>query len=149
MNRGIFRLLSQYKSVPSELYECYQEYSDGLEQINLNSPITAEAKFKECIEILKLKNALGGPGHNFILKRLALVQRTKKAYKDCEESLETIVENCESTESPDLVPAAIDLMKQCLNTNLAKAREYGEVLQTMDLNELKNEFQFLFGVITK
>ena len=60
MNRVLGRLFSSLKGLPTELSPCLQQFSDGLEFISLNNPQAAQGKLKECVEVLKLNNTLGG-----------------------------------------------------------------------------------------
>ena len=147
MKKLLFRRFTNTNDLPREISSCYQEYSDGLNEISLNNLAEAERKFKRCIDSLKINNSIGNIGHNYILQRLALVQRGLKMHRECENSLETIVENCENNQLKEFIPSALNLIKQCMNTNLPKAREYSETLSKAQLNEYLSEFQFLYGVI--
>jgi hypothetical protein len=147
MLKRIARLFTTEKFNPLEISNCLQEFHEGLECINNHKIPEAENKFKLCIDILSNKNLLGTKEHNYILQRLALVQRGLNLHEDCENSLETIVKNCKSNNLDGLIPATINVIKQCLNTNLPKAMHYVNSIKSFQLQEFQSEFQYLLGVI--
>ena len=90
----VFRLFSYVRDFPLEVVECYQPFCDGLELLEMGKLFEAIKKLNECVGILEKNNLLGNTGHNYVLSRLALAQRAQKLNRECELSLETIVENC-------------------------------------------------------
>lgn len=145
MLRFSLRLFSQSKGLPSEISHCLQPFSDALEFVSTNSLPEAESKMSECIEILNSKNLQGSEGHTHILKRLAVLQRDQNKDKNCVESLEQVVESYQDSHA-DYIPSTLNLIKQCMRTDLEKALNYSHKIKNKPLGNYASEFKFVYGV---
>ena len=140
--------------IGSELAESLDEYSHAMELVNSKNWQMAELELQRCLEIIEKAGFRGEPSYNFILNRLALVQRAQSKFGFCEKSLEEILRNCKATETKypqELEKAYEILFKQYLSSNINKAIKLGEyLLQEENWKKLTREYQkdvkFYFGV---
>lgn len=145
IKRLVRRFVGQTE-LPKEIGLCIQDYSQALEQINMNNLVEAENRFINCIFALEKRGLLGNDGHNHLLKRLALVQRGMGKHEECESNLDLVYNNSLSNTKHSLLEAQFNLIKQCLHTNLPKAVKIGDEISSTIPQENLSEFNFIYGV---
>jgi exonuclease VII small subunit len=137
----------------TELAQSLEEYSTAMELIKSSNWTMAELELQRCLEIIKNSGQSEETSYNFILTRIALMQRAQSKFNQCEKTLEQIVRNYKNHDKkyPNQLEKAYEtLFKQYLSTNVTKALKLGEYLlkneNQLTRNTLK-DIKFYFGVL--
>lgn len=143
------------KELPgSELVVSLDEYSRALGLIQAKNYVMAELELSRCMDILNKANLQTETGYNYLLHKLALVQKAQQKYAQCENSLETIVRNYnQNSNTPQILlqQAYKTLFTQYLTKNIDKALKLAESLHTSNnwnsmAKEFQQEIKFMYGV---
>jgi hypothetical protein len=138
----------------SELVISLDEYSRALGMIQAKKYVMAELELSRCMDILNKANLQTDPGYNFLLHKLALVQKAQQKTSQCENSLETIIQNYKqnpNTHQNLLQQAYKTLFIQYLSKNIDKALKLAESLHNSNnwdnmTKEFQQEIKFMYGV---
>lgn len=157
--RRFSKVVTAVESTPADmvggdLAASLVEYTQAMEMIHDKNYSMAELELYRCMEIIEKSGFYAEPAYNFVLHRLALVQRAQRKFSHCERSLEEIVRNYKNNEKKypkHLEFAYGTLFKQYLSSNVPKALEFADFLYKPDIwNGMTREFQkdvrFFFGV---
>lgn len=130
------------------------EYQRAVELVKSQQYKEAESEFLRCLKALDLMGLHADSSYNFVLTRIAAMQRSLHRTKDCEVSLEKAARNFRKRAKDypqQLSRAYTNLMMQYLQSNVTKAVKVGAALQKEPYwseltRETQKDIHFLFGV---
>jgi hypothetical protein len=87
------RLLTRRFSQAATAAPTIEEYTKAVQYVSEQQFGLAEIEFNNCLEILKNGGMYGEPSYNFILQRVASVQRVQGKIEATEQTMEEVVSN--------------------------------------------------------
>lgn len=131
------------------------EYQKALEHVKGKQYQQAEEQFQHCLKALDLMGLHADSSYNFVLTRIAAMQRSLNRPKECEVSLEKVARNFRKRAKDypqQLSLAYTNLMMQYLRSNIPKAVKVGAALQKEPYwseltRDTQKDIHFLFGVL--